>query len=71
MRELQKSLSHGRVLGRLAFALPLLVAIVLMPQTTRAGADFDAGWQAYEEGRFAQAVQIWTPLAEAGNLLAQ
>ena len=36
-----------------------------------AHADFMEGWRAYQRGDFKTALQQWTPLAEAGNPVAQ
>jgi hypothetical protein len=46
------------------------------PGTLRAAAaakpdQFSLGWQAYDEGRFAEACQIWRMLAEDGMVSAQ
>ena len=34
-------------------------------------ADFDKGWDAYEEGDYTTALKEWRPLAEQGNASAQ
>ena len=48
-----------------AFALSLLLPLVLAPADARAG--MQAGWQAYTAGDYETAIREWQPLAEAGD----
>jgi TPR repeat protein len=50
--------------GAMAWALSLTAG-------TAAGADFEAGWKAYQQGDFAAAMAEWRPLAEEGHARAQ
>jgi len=52
------------VLGGLILTAPLSMA-------NAADNDFDAGWTHYQEGMFTQALEIWEPLAKAGDAQAQ
>jgi TPR repeat protein len=59
-----------RVVGR-----PLLFGALACAFSIAAGtaarADFEAGWQAFQQGDFATAKAEWQPLAEQGNARAQ
>ena len=55
----------------LARAIYLTLAILLGSLVTGCGGDFDKGFDAYESGDFATALQEWTPLAEQGDADAQ
>lgn len=47
------------------------IALSLVALSTANAADFETGYQAYQRGDFAIALQHWRPLAEAGNAKAQ
>ena len=64
VREVVRGLLKGS-----AFAAVLALATV-SPDAVRSQ-EFDAGWQAYQAGDYATAIDIWQPLAEAGDPRAQ
>jgi S1-C subfamily serine protease len=55
----------------LSGALLLVLAFPALAASAPAGDSFEGGWSAYEQGDFAQAVQLWRPLAEQGHVNAQ
>jgi TPR repeat protein len=52
---------------RISLALAFLTALSLPVMAQ----DFQKGWDAYNAGDFATAIQEWTPLAVAGDASAQ
>ncbi len=59
---------HKRQAG--LFSLTVL-ALSLMAMTAATAANFETGYQAYQRGDFALALEHWRPLADAGNAKAQ
>jgi len=54
--------------GRAAWlAAPLLGLVLLGGIGAAAAADFQTGWQAYQQGDFAVALREWQPLADGGD----
>ena len=49
----------------------LVIATLVLGLTGAAGADMDAGVEAYKRGDYGAARQAWAPLASAGNPAAQ
>ena len=49
----------------------ILAAVLLMALPSPSGADFQAGFEAYNRGDYATALGEWKPLAEAGDAAAQ
>jgi TPR repeat protein len=56
---------------RLAPTHALLVTILSLWLTTSAWAGFDEGWDAYERGDYATALEEWLPVAEQGHAETQ
>ena len=56
---------------RLIAIVMLGVTLGLFHHRTGSAADFDAGWQAYQQGDFLRAFKEWQPLAENGDKRAQ
>jgi S1-C subfamily serine protease len=58
----------------LKLLLPCVALLLWLPAQAAEPAfrdSFDGGWSAYERGDFAQAAQLWRPLAEGGHVNAQ
>lgn len=51
--------------------IPAAVGLVLGIAPVTVLADFESGWEAYQNGDFATAISAWSPLAEAGDARAQ
>ncbi len=49
----------------------MLLAVVVVLVAAPAGADFEAGYEAYNRGDYATALKEWRPLAEQGGAAAQ
>ena len=58
----------------LKLLLPCVALLLWLPVQAAAPAShggFEGGWNAYDRGDFARAVQLWRPLAEGGHVNAQ
>jgi len=53
---------------RITFAIAAVLSLAFTPLAAQ---DFQKGWDAYNAGDFATAIQEWTPLAVAGDASAQ
>jgi len=51
--------------------ITILLAFLITLSSPVAAQDFQKGLTAYQAGDFATALQEWTPLAEAGDAIAQ
>ena len=56
--------------GAMAVAAGLLLSLALVCAPAAARADMQAGWEAYTAGDYERAVEVWQPLAEAGDYQA-
>ena len=68
----RNSFRHNRLRhGTCPRTIALAFAAVLFLVAPATGADFKAGWKAYEKGDFSGAFNEWGPLAESGDPRAQ
>ncbi len=51
--------------------IALLLFVALLPDGTAVAGPFDDGVAAYDQGQFDKALQLWLPLAQQGNVVAQ
>ncbi len=59
------------IVNKIPTALRRFVLAILVAGAVVSHADFDAGWDAYERGDYAEALRVIQPLAERGNASAQ
>ena len=55
---------------RLGIVSAAVISVVMLA-TSAFAQDFQKGWDAYDAGDYATALQEWRPLAEQGNAYAQ
>jgi hypothetical protein len=60
--------SEATAMTRITFAIAAVLSLAFTPLAAQ---DFQKGWDAYNAGDFATAIQEWTPLAVAGDASAQ
>src|SRR5690606_13286264 len=62
--------SPGHTMNRFAAICLLLLTVLVAPGAALADTGFDAGLQAYGEGDFTRAAELWRPAANAGDINA-
>ena len=67
---MSSGLPRRRAGGAMAVAAGLLLSLALLFAPAAARADMQAGWEAYTAGNYERAVELWQPLAEAGDYQA-
>jgi uncharacterized protein len=58
-------------MGPMLRLLAVLLVLLLLPQGAGAGADFESGCVAFDQGDYQGARELWEPLAEDGHAKAQ
>jgi uncharacterized protein len=58
-------------MGPMLRLLAVLLVLLLLPQGAGAGADFESGCVAFDQGDYQGARELWEPLAEEGHAKAQ
>ena len=67
---MSSGLHRRRAGGAMAVAAGLLLSLAFLCAPATARTDMQAGWEAYTAGNYERAVELWQPLAEAGDFQA-